>query len=244
MCTEHVYDRILCVSTLTPQQDVSIPNSLYKKFAHDYGKLLHERPSEIIVEEQLIRKSLKKYMKTKPMKFEKPIKPLYWAINVSDLRESVYIFELLGAKVLKHEEFDSETQKEYEGSYFGPYHEFWSQTLMGWGTLEDSFCIQLTYNYRKQTEEKAQITKKNVPKSRINNYTLLFNHFDKEGNDMKVMFEKKIRERKLKYSENCESFQFFENDIFVSFEEGTRAKEFGNCLIGLVVNTKNLLVQY
>ena len=137
-------------------------------YFEDYGDLLHESPEQFIVEEQLIRKSLKKYMKTKPMKFEKPIKPLYWAINVSDLRESVYLFELLGAKVLKHEEFDSETQKEYEGSYFGPYHEFWSQTRMGWGTLEDSFCIQLNYF------DKSKLKKKRKNPYGHNNFMFIF----------------------------------------------------------------------
>ena len=104
--------------------DHSLVDQIEKTFKKEYGSLLNKHKDEMIVEDKLLKKKLKWDPEVKSMKFQKPIKPLYWAINVQDLKESVQIFKYLGAKVLKHEEFESENTNMDELSYLGPYHEF------------------------------------------------------------------------------------------------------------------------
>jgi catechol 2,3-dioxygenase-like lactoylglutathione lyase family enzyme len=56
----------------------------------------------------------------------------------------LYFFEnILGLRVLRHEEFDSGC----EATCNGPYGGAWSKTMIGYGPEVDNFALELTYNY-------------------------------------------------------------------------------------------------
>jgi hypothetical protein len=63
-----------------------------------------------------------------PIKFEKSPRPLHWVFKVSDLKKSIQMLTLLGARVLRHEEFESGC----EATCNGPYDGWWSKTMVGW----------------------------------------------------------------------------------------------------------------
>ena len=50
---------------------------------------------------------------------------------------------LLGARILRHEEFESGC----EATCNGPYSGWWSKTMVGWENEDKSFVFELTYNY-------------------------------------------------------------------------------------------------
>ena len=50
---------------------------------------------------------------------------------------------LLGARVLRHEEFD----KGCEASCNGPFAGAWSKTMVGWDNEDNSYVFELAYNY-------------------------------------------------------------------------------------------------
>lgn len=49
----------------------------------------------------------------------------------------------LGAKVLRHEEF----QQGCQATCNGPHEGHWTKTMIGWGSEDSSFVFELTYNY-------------------------------------------------------------------------------------------------
>lgn len=51
--------------------------------------------------------------------------------------------QVLGMKVLRHEEFE----KGCEAACNGPYDGRWSKTMVGYGPEDSHFVVELTYNY-------------------------------------------------------------------------------------------------
>lgn len=78
-----------------------------------------------------------------PVQFEQPIRPLHWVIKIGDLKRSIDLLTLLGARVLRHEEFTAGC----EATCNGPYAGHWSKSMVGWDTEDVSFVFELTYNY-------------------------------------------------------------------------------------------------
>ena len=78
-----------------------------------------------------------------PVQFSQPIRPLHWVIKVGDLKRSIELLSLLGARVLRHEEFTSGC----EATCNGPYTGYWSKSMVGWENEDKSFVFELTYNY-------------------------------------------------------------------------------------------------
>jgi hypothetical protein len=78
-----------------------------------------------------------------PVKFTMAPRPLHWVFKVSDLKKSVEILESLGARILRHEEFEEGC----EATCNGPYSGWWSKTMVGWENEDKSFVFELTYNY-------------------------------------------------------------------------------------------------
>ncbi|CAB1109782.1 unnamed protein product [Ectocarpus sp. CCAP 1310/34] len=69
---------------------------------------------------------------------------LHWVLKIGSLKKSMTFFEnVLGLKVLRHEEFDEGC----EATCNGPYGGAWSKTMIGYGPEEESFALELTYNY-------------------------------------------------------------------------------------------------
>ena len=50
---------------------------------------------------------------------------------------------LLGARILRHEEFKAGC----EATCNGPYTGYWSKSMVGWENEDNSFVFELTYNY-------------------------------------------------------------------------------------------------
>jgi catechol 2,3-dioxygenase-like lactoylglutathione lyase family enzyme len=69
---------------------------------------------------------------------------LHWVLKVGNLRDSLAFFEeVLGLRVLRHEEFSSGC----EATCNGPYGGAWSKTMIGYGPEDRHFALELTYNY-------------------------------------------------------------------------------------------------
>jgi len=70
---------------------------------------------------------------------------LHWVFKVPSPRADTMKFykEVLGMKVLRHEEFE----KGCEAACNGPYDGKWSKTMVGYGPEDDHFVVELTYNY-------------------------------------------------------------------------------------------------
>jgi lactoylglutathione lyase len=65
-------------------------------------------------------------------------------LKIGDRQGAIHFFkEVLGMKVLRHEEFE----KGCEATCNGPYDGKWSKTMIGFGPEDDNFVLELTYNY-------------------------------------------------------------------------------------------------
>ncbi|KAJ6636951.1 Glyoxalase domain-containing protein 4 [Pseudolycoriella hygida] len=69
---------------------------------------------------------------------------LHYVFKIGDRSKNAKFFrEILGMKVLRHEEF----QEGCDAQCNGPYNNRWSKTMIGYGPEDDHFVIELTYNY-------------------------------------------------------------------------------------------------
>mmetsp|Transcript_20094 Transcript_20094/g.68117 ORF Transcript_20094/g.68117 Transcript_20094/m.68117 type:complete len:410 (+) Transcript_20094:19-1248(+) len=69
---------------------------------------------------------------------------LHWVIRVGSLRTYLdFASDVIGLRVLRHEEFDSGC----EATCNGPYGGAWSKTMIGTGPEEATFAMEITYNY-------------------------------------------------------------------------------------------------
>ena len=69
---------------------------------------------------------------------------LHWVFKVSNRRESITFFrEILGMKILRHEEFSEGCDAQCNGPFDGK----WSKTMVGYGPEDTHFVMELTYNY-------------------------------------------------------------------------------------------------
>ncbi|CAL1262631.1 unnamed protein product [Larinioides sclopetarius] len=69
---------------------------------------------------------------------------LHFVFKVGDRKETIKFYtEVLGMKVLRHEEFEEGCK----ASCNGPYDGKWSKTMIGYGPEDDHFVAELTYNY-------------------------------------------------------------------------------------------------
>ncbi|CAM9881298.1 unnamed protein product, partial [Phaeothamnion confervicola] len=68
----------------------------------------------------------------------------HWVLKVGNLKTSMCFFEdVLGMRVLRHEEFETGC----EATCNGPYAGAWSKTMVGYGPEDSNFALELTYNY-------------------------------------------------------------------------------------------------
>lgn len=69
---------------------------------------------------------------------------LHFVFKVAERKETMNFYrEVLGMKVLRHEEFADGC----EAACNGPYANRWSKTMVGYGPEDDHFVVELTYNY-------------------------------------------------------------------------------------------------
>ncbi|EDO47433.1 predicted protein [Nematostella vectensis] len=69
---------------------------------------------------------------------------LHFVFKVANRTETAKFYrEILGMKVLRHEEFE----KGCDAACNGPYDGKWSKTMIGYGPEDDHFVVELTYNY-------------------------------------------------------------------------------------------------
>uniref|UniRef100_A0A0P4WKA6 VOC domain-containing protein n=1 Tax=Scylla olivacea TaxID=85551 RepID=A0A0P4WKA6_SCYOL len=69
---------------------------------------------------------------------------LHFVYKIGDRKATVKFYrDILGMKVLRHEEFDEGCK----ASCNGPYDGKWSKTMIGYGAEDNHFVCELTYNY-------------------------------------------------------------------------------------------------
>jgi len=69
---------------------------------------------------------------------------LHWVFKIGHRAQAINFYKnILGMKVLRHEEFE----KGCEASCNGPYDGKWSKTMIGYGPEDNHFVLELTYNY-------------------------------------------------------------------------------------------------
>ncbi|KAM5274635.1 glyoxalase domain-containing protein 4 isoform 6-T6 [Ctenodactylus gundi] len=69
---------------------------------------------------------------------------LHFVFKVGNRFQTVHFFrDVLGMKVLRHEEFEEGCKAACNGPYDGK----WSKTMVGFGPEDDHFVAELTYNY-------------------------------------------------------------------------------------------------
>ncbi|KAJ7995575.1 hypothetical protein DPEC_G00246010 [Dallia pectoralis] len=69
---------------------------------------------------------------------------LHFVFKVGDRSKTATFFrDVLGMKILRHEEFEEGCKATCNGPYDGK----WSKTMVGFGPEEDHFVAELTYNY-------------------------------------------------------------------------------------------------
>jgi len=69
---------------------------------------------------------------------------LHFVFKIGDRTQTMKFFrDILGMKVLRHEEFDEGCKATCNGPYDGK----WSKTMIGYGPEENHFVAELTYNY-------------------------------------------------------------------------------------------------
>ena len=69
---------------------------------------------------------------------------LHWVFKIADREKTIQFYkEILGMRVLRHEEFDSGC----EATCNGPYDNKWSKTMIGYDHEDTQFVLELTYNY-------------------------------------------------------------------------------------------------
>ncbi|KAK6041160.1 glyoxalase family protein, partial [Cooperia oncophora] len=72
------------------------------------------------------------------------VRALHYVFKIGDRKASYDFFtKVLQMKVLRHEEFEEGCK----ASCNGPYNGKWSKTMVGYGSEDDHFVIELTYNY-------------------------------------------------------------------------------------------------
>lgn len=69
---------------------------------------------------------------------------LHYVFKIGNRAKNIHFFrEILGMKVLRHEEFTEGC----DAACNGPYDNRWSKTMIGYGPESSHFVIELTYNY-------------------------------------------------------------------------------------------------
>ncbi|CAB0012874.1 unnamed protein product [Nesidiocoris tenuis] len=72
------------------------------------------------------------------------VRALHWVFKIGDRTQTAKFYrEILGMKVLRHEEF----KEGCAAACNGPYDNRWSKTMIGYGPESNHFVIELTYNY-------------------------------------------------------------------------------------------------
>nr|DBA33407.1 TPA: hypothetical protein GDO54_001097 [Pyxicephalus adspersus] len=69
---------------------------------------------------------------------------LHYVLKIGDRGQTARFFrDVLGMKVLRHEEFEEGCKATCNGPYDGK----WSKTMIGYGSEDNHFVVELTYNY-------------------------------------------------------------------------------------------------
>lgn len=69
---------------------------------------------------------------------------LHYVLKVGNRKRTVEFFKnVLGMKILRHEEFTEGCKAQCNGPYDGK----WSKTMVGYGSEDNHFVLELTYNY-------------------------------------------------------------------------------------------------
>ena len=149
--------------------------------------------------------------------FTQPIRPLHWVIKVSDLKQALNLLTSLGARVLRHEEFESGC----EASCNGPYSGYWSKSMVGWSNEDESFVFELTFNYGVTSYKRG------------NDLACLVMHkFNSAGEDMEAVVNK-LHPDASKSADGV--FKLINDDFVLKFED-SKAEAGAQLVKGLELN--------
>ncbi|XP_003737803.1 glyoxalase domain-containing protein 4 [Galendromus occidentalis] len=71
-------------------------------------------------------------------------RPLHYVFKIADRKATMdFYMKILGMRVLRHEEFEEGCKAACNGRYDGR----WSKTMIGYGSEDSHFVLELTYNY-------------------------------------------------------------------------------------------------
>ncbi|KAF2886214.1 hypothetical protein ILUMI_19958 [Ignelater luminosus] len=77
---------------------------------------------------------------------------LHYVFKISDRKLTAHFYRnVLGMKILRHEEFADGC----DAACNGPYANRWSKTMVGYGPEDTHFVVELTYNYTVKSYEKG-----------------------------------------------------------------------------------------
>ncbi|XP_077300340.1 glyoxalase domain-containing protein 4 [Arctopsyche grandis] len=101
---------------------------------------------------------------------------LHYVLKVADRTATAHFYrDILGMKVLRHEEFTEGCEAQCNG----PYANRWSKTMVGYGPEDDHFVVELTYNYGITSYDKGNdfvgITiksKETIERAKANNWAI------------------------------------------------------------------------
>lgn len=154
------------------------------------------------------------------VQFTQPIRPLHWVVKVSDLKEALRLLTGLGARSLRHEEFEEAC----EASCNGPYAGFWSKSMVGWNNEDESFVLELTYNYGIYS----------YPRGNDLN-CLLFHQKNQSGEDLEAKVNELFPD--VKKDENG-VYKLINDDFLIKFDESQATSS--QCIKGVCLNVTNL----
>ena len=139
-----------------------------------------------------------------PVKFEQTPRPLHWVIRSSNLDKAVKMLTLLGARVLRHEEFSEGC----EASCNGPYAGAWSKTMVGWDNEDNSYVFELAYNYGQASYRRGNDLQ-----------AIRMHTFNKEGTNMLNLLKESFADDIS--TQNDGTLRMINDDFVFSFEDST-----------------------
>lgn len=71
-------------------------------------------------------------------------RPCHWVFKVGSLKQTLQFYQrVFGMKIHRNEEFDEGCEATCNGPYAGK----WTKCMVGWGTEDINFALELTYNF-------------------------------------------------------------------------------------------------
>ena len=134
------------------------------------------------------------------------------------------MLQLLGARVLRHEEFETGC----EATCNGPYSGYWSKTMVGWLNEDTSFVFELTFNYGVTNYERGNDL-----------HAIVLHQFNKDGEDMKAKLLESTEGKQATVSDEG-VYSLINNDFQFKFEVTETTEPRTQLVKSVVLNCTNV----